>query len=368
MISDKIHRSESLQRIAAPLLAWYGKNCRDLEWRREPLPYYVWVSEIMLQQTRVEAVKPYFSRFIGALPDIPSLAACPEEKLLKLWEGLGYYNRVRNLKKAAQLVVREYEGALPGDVNALRRLPGIGSYTAGAIASIAFGIPAPAVDGNVLRILSRIDANESCIDDGKVKAAFEDRIRMFLQARMEQIHPGRFNQALMELGALVCAPNGKPSCEDCPVEEMCLARKRNLTGSIPVRKEKKARRQEEKTVLVITDRSNVLIGKRQDKGLLAGLWEFPNYSGHLSYGEALLEAKKHGVSALRIQPLPDDEHIFTHVTWRMSGYLIQAEEMDALRPGERFKAVRIEKIEEEYSIPSAFSRFSAYLKGEEGTR
>ena len=236
MISDKIHRSESLQRIAAPLLAWYGKNCRDLEWRRAPLPYYVWVSEIMLQQTRVEAVKPYFTRFIEALPDIPSLAACPEERLLKLWEGLGYYSRVRNLQKAAMVVVRDYGGSLPGDVNALLRLPGIGSYTAGAVASIAFGLPEPAVDGNVLRVLSRIDADMECIDDGKVKAACEDRIRAFLQDRTDQIPPGQFNQALMELGAMVCVPNGKPSCDGCPAERMCLARQRGLTESIPVRR------------------------------------------------------------------------------------------------------------------------------------
>ncbi|HCI74579.1 MAG TPA: A/G-specific adenine glycosylase [Lachnospiraceae bacterium] len=361
MISDKIHESESLQRIAKPLLAWYGKNCRDLEWRKDPLPYYVWVSEIMLQQTRVEAVKPYFSRFIRELPDIAALARCPEEKLLKLWEGLGYYSRVRNLQKAARMVMSDYGGSLPDEVSLLLRLPGIGPYTAGAIASIAFQVPAPAVDGNVLRVLSRITGSTECIDDPGVRKAFEEQIRTFLEKNAGTYPPGQFNQALMELGAVICLPNGVPCCDTCPAGSLCLARKEGRITDIPVRLAKKARRIQEMTVLVIRDQTRMVIGKRPARGLLAGLWELPNAPGHLTSDQALVHARRLGVPALRIRPLPEETHIFTHVEWRMSGYLILAEEMEETPLHGRFLAADIAQIEREYSIPAAFARYVKYL-------
>lgn len=356
MNSDTIQETESLQRICAPLLAWYESDCRELEWRRNPLPYYVWISEIMLQQTRVEAVKPYFARFVQELPDVHALAKCDDDRLMKLWEGLGYYSRARNLKKAAQLIRKEHGGKLPADAGALKKLPGIGSYTAGAIASIAFGLPESAVDGNVLRVISRICASKACIDDPKVKAALEDGIRGFLRRETDTVPPGKFNQALMELGALVCLPNGAPACGKCPVRDLCEARKENLTGVIPVRRRKKERRVEHRTVLVIHDSSRLLIRRRPRKGLLAGLWELPNYDGILSQSEALREGEALGVSPLRIRPLPDAKHIFTHVEWEMTGYLILAEEMD----GAECPAVETSRIEAEYSIPGAFSGYAAY--------
>ena len=194
---------DSLDRIAEPLLAWYDAGRRILPWREEPTPYHVWLSEIMLQQTRVEAVKPYYDRFLQALPDIGSLAAVEEEKLLKLWEGLGYYNRARNLKKAAEIIVSEYGGEMPDDFEKIQSLPGIGSYTAGAVSSIAFGRAYPAVDGNVLRILSRLRADGRDILNAKVKKSVEDE----LFGVMPCDRPGDFNQALMELGAMVCIPS-----------------------------------------------------------------------------------------------------------------------------------------------------------------
>ncbi len=360
MISDTILESESLQRIADPLLAWYRMNCRDLEWRRSPLPYYVWVSEVMLQQTRVEAVKPYFSRFIRNLPDVEALSTCPEDKLLKLWEGLGYYSRARNLQKAAKVIMSEHGGIIPGEVSALLRLPGIGSYTAGAIASIAFDVPAPAVDGNVLRVLSRISASRECIDDPRVRGSFENRIRSFLESRMGVIRPGQFNQALMELGAVRCLPNGAPDCEDCPVQELCLARQEGSISQIPVRRSKKARRIQEMTVFLIHDQSRIVVGKRPDKGLLAGLWEFPNCPGFLDIGQVSARVQGLGYSPIRIRALPRQVHIFTHVEWHMTGYLVLSEEMEDAGDG-RLQAALIETVQKEYSIPTAFARFFRYF-------
>ena len=209
MAVEKEQNAQALGKIAEPLLKWYSKNARIL-------PYRVWVSEIMLQQTRVEAVKPYYERFLSALPSIAALAEAPEEQLLKLWEGLGYYSRVRNLQKAAQKVMQEYGGALPASYEQLKSLPGIGEYTAGAIASIAFGIAVPVVDGNVLRVVSRITGRFEQVDT----AACKKRIWKELAQIMPEDAPGDFNQALMELGATVCLPNGAPLCGNC---QNCLA-------------------------------------------------------------------------------------------------------------------------------------------------
>ena len=220
---------DSLDRIAEPLLAWYDRGRRILPWREEPTPYHVWLSEIMLQQTRVEAVKPYYERFLKELPDIESLAGVEEEKLLKLWEGLGYYNRARNLKKAAMQIVIDYDGVMPGTYEELVKLPGIGSYTAGAVSSIAFGNPVPAVDGNVLRILARLRMDDRDILDAKVKKAVEEELAVV----MPTDRPGDFNQALMELGAMVCIPNGMAKCEECPWKELCQARKEDRVLEFP---------------------------------------------------------------------------------------------------------------------------------------
>lgn len=348
---------DSLDRIAEPLLAWYDAGRRILPWREEPTPYHVWLSEIMLQQTRVEAVKPYYDRFLQALPDIGSLAAVEEERLLKLWEGLGYYNRARNLKKAAEILVSEYGGEMPGDYEKIQALPGIGSYTAGAISSIAFGRTYPAVDGNVLRILSRLRADDRDILNAKVKKSVEDE----LLDVMPIDRPGDFNQALMELGAMVCIPNGAPKCEECPWKEFCLARARELTAEFPKKAQKKPRSVEKKTILVIQDAGRVALRKRPAKGLLAGMYEFPSLEGHCEEAEVSAYLRKIGLSPIRIRKLPSAKHVFTHKEWHMTGYLIRVDELAVKGEGQElqgFVFVEPEQTMTDYPIPSAFAAYA----------
>ncbi len=318
--------TQRLDQITEPLLAWFAEHARTLPWREHPTPYYVWVSEIMLQQTRVEAVKPFFARFTEALPDAAALAACPGERLLKLWEGLGYYNRVQNMQKAARLIVEEYGGELPDTYEALCALPGIGSYTAGAIASIAYGRPVPAVDGNVLRVISRICGNEEDIMKQSVRARFA----VELQRVMPQDRPGAFNQALMELGATVCLPNGAPECGRCPLRGVCYARESGRQLELPVKAAKKARRIEKRTVLVIRDSERAAVCRRPARGLLAGLYELPNVPGHLTQAEALAEVRSCGFEPIRILPLEPAKHIFSHIEWQMIGYMVLVEDTERL--------------------------------------
>ena len=267
--------------IVEPLLAWYDTHARVLPWREHPAPYRVWVSEIMLQQTRVEAVKPYFERFMTALPTIRDLAEAPEDVILKLWEGLGYYNRARNLKKAAGVIMSDYGGHVPETYEELLKLPGIGSYTAGAISSIAFGYPVPAVDGNVLRVLSRVLESHEDILKQSVKKHFEELLR----ETMPKERTSAFTQGMIEIGAIVCVPNGKPKCEECPLESLCLAKRHGLLDSIPYKAPKKPRKIEEKTVLLICSSKKAAIRKRPDQGLLASLYEFPNTDHYLTADE-----------------------------------------------------------------------------------
>ena len=247
-----------MENISPALLNWFYANHRILPFRSDPTPYHVWLSEIMLQQTRVSAALPYYERFLAALPDIPALAACEEEKLHKLWEGLGYYSRVRNLQKAAKIVCEQYGGELPADYDALRALPGIGDYTAGAIASISFGLPVPAVDGNVLRVFSRLYNDDGLITDPKVKRAFTARV----MEHQPPAAPGDYNQALMELGALVCVPNGAPLCEQCPLAHLCQARAAGTALSLPRKAAPKARRIEPVTLAVVRSPAGVLLQQR----------------------------------------------------------------------------------------------------------
>lgn len=237
---------ERLEQMVEPLLFWFSQSHRDLPWRREPSPYHVWVSEVMLQQTRVEAVRPYYERFLAALPTVQALAGCPQEQLLKLWEGLGYYSRARNLQRAAQEIVRSYNGQLPASYDLLKKLPGIGDYTAGAIASIAFDLPVPAVDGNVLRVLTRVLA---CPDDIALPAT-KETFRQLLLPVEPTPGAGAFNQALMELGAVVCLPNSPPQCFVCPLQGLCLAHQQGRETDYPVKSPKKARRIEQRTLLL----------------------------------------------------------------------------------------------------------------------
>lgn len=341
-----------LEEIVVPLLEWYDKQKRTLPWRSKPTPYRVWVSEIMLQQTRVEAVKPYFERFMKALPTVRKLAACPEEELLKLWEGLGYYNRVRNMQKTAQILVQENKGELPAQFDELMKLPGIGKYTAGAISSIAFGIPVPAVDGNVLRVITRITADERDISKDSVKQSIARDIQEIIPMR----RAGDFNQALIELGAIVCVPNGPAKCHECPVAHLCEARQKDIIMKLPKKAPKKARSIENKTVLLIKDGEKIAIRKRPKKGLLAGLYEFPNVEGHLSEDKVLELVKSYDLAPLFIQKLEDSKHIFTHKEWHMTGYAVRVEELEEETDGLLF--VERETVEKEYPIPSAFGAYA----------
>ncbi len=353
-------RKERLFSISKPLLTWYDENRRILSWREDPTPYHVWVSEIMLQQTRVEAVKPYYKRFMEQLPDIQSLAAAEEERLLKLWEGLGYYSRVRNLQKAAIQIMEEYGGVMPDTDEELLKLKGIGSYTAGAIASIAYGRKVPAVDGNVLRVVSRLCMDDGLITDAKVK----QRIEAELKETMSDVRPGDFNQAMMEIGAMVCIPNGAPHCEVCPLKEICLAHRMGQEDVFPKKAEKKPRTIEEKTILIIQDAEKAAIRKRPGKGLLAGMYEFPSMEGLRTAEEVVTYLSESGLNPLRIQPLTDSKHIFTHKEWHMKGYQVRVDELVPRIISEETKDwLFIEPCEtqERYPVPSAFSAYVPYL-------
>lgn len=362
-----------LKELMTPLLEWFTAHARVLPWRELPSPYRVWVSEIMLQQTRVEAVKPYFERFTSALPDVFALAACPEDELLKLWEGLGYYNRVRNLQKAAVQVVEEYGGVIPAEYDELLKLKGIGHYTAGAVASIAYGRYVPAVDGNVLRILTRVTADDTDI----MKQSFRTAVERALLAMMQELKipdglkrrlrdgniPGALNQALMELGATVCVPNGAPFCGECPWENFCLAKKEGRIGELPVKSKAKARKIEARTVLILRDGDKVAIRKRPDRGLLAGLYELPNVEGRLSQEEVLGLVKEMGLEPVRIQRLSSAKHIFSHIEWHMDGYAVLLEG-GLQQKGEHqqpFIFVEAEDAKERYAIPSAFAAYAGYM-------
>ena len=289
-----------MENISPALLNWFYENQRVLPFRTDPSPYHVWLSEIMLQQTRVSAALPYYERFLAALPDIPALAACEEEKLNKLWEGLGYYSRVRNLQKAARIVCEQYGGELPADYDAIRALPGIGDYTAGAICSISFGIPVPAVDGNVLRVFSRLYNDPGVITDPAVKKAFTARV----MEHQPPAAPGDYNQALMELGALICVPNGAPLCEQCPLARLCQARAAGTALSLPQKAAPKARKLEDLTVALVESPAGFLIQQRPEKGLLAGLWQPLLWEGAAMTAEQLSAALTASTASPRPSPSP----------------------------------------------------------------
>lgn len=349
-----------LNLIAEPLLGWYDKGRRILPWRENPKPYFVWLSEIMLQQTRVEAVKPYFDRFIEHVPDIESLAGLDEERLMKLWEGLGYYNRARNLQKAARIVMEEYGGVMPSEYELLLKLPGIGSYTAGAVASIAYNRVVPAVDGNVLRVISRLCVNGEDILSAKTKKRVEKELGMVIPAD----RPGDFNQALMELGATVCIPNGAPKCGQCPWNTICEACLQDRILEFPKKKTKKPRMIENKTVLIIKEEDRVAFRKRPSKGLLAGMYEFPIMEGHQLQEEVLAYLKEMGLKVLHIQPIGNARHIFSHKEWDMTGYAVRVDELeekDEMTAKAGWIFIDKEEAREHYPIPSAYSAYTKQL-------
>ncbi|MGN0152814.1 MAG: A/G-specific adenine glycosylase [Lachnospiraceae bacterium] len=334
--------------IKEPLLFWYRNSHRDLEWRNTKNPYHIWLSEIMLQQTRVEAVKGYYDRFLREVPDIEALAVIPEERLLKLWEGLGYYNRARNLKKSAVQIMEQYAGQFPTDYQLVLGLPGIGEYTAGAICSICFELPTPAVDGNVLRVMMRLADCRDNIDDIRTKR----KAREMLIPLYDQGDCGELTQALMELGAMVCIPNGVPKCMECPLKEQCLAYGRNTYGELPVRKEKKKRRIEEKTIFILHDGKRYGIQKREEKGLLAGMWEFYHASGKMNAGEAVQYIAEQGFEPVTIEREIPYTHIFSHVEWRMTAYYIECRNQK-----QELQWVDRKDLETTYALPTAFKVF-----------
>ena len=346
-------------RQAAPVLAdWYREHARPLPWRENPSHYRIWLSEIMLQQTRIEAVKPYFQRFLEALPDIPALAAAPEETVLKLWEGLGYYSRARNLQKAAQACVEEYGGELPADYERLRKLPGIGNYTAGAIASIAWGQPVPAVDGNVLRVLARLFADGADIRRPQVKREAEEQIREILP----EVAPGDFNQGIMELGETICIPGGVPLCGDCPWQEFCRARQQGTVEQFPVKSPPKPRRVEKRTVLRLEAGHRVAIRRRPSKGLLAGLYEFPAVEGWRTEEQVWQWLEKQGAAVLAVEALGRVRHIFSHVEGEMTGYRIRL----ARELAGEWVFVPWEELREHYPLPTALRAYWDPKKENEG--
>ena len=330
------------------LTRWYRENKRDLPWRADKAPYHVWVSEIMLQQTRASAVRDYYARFMKALPDIKALAEADEQTLLKLWQGLGYYNRVRNMHKAAVAVCEEHGGLFPSDYDGIRSLPGIGEYTAGAIASICFDRQTAAVDGNVLRVYSRLTE-----DGGDIKS---QAVKRRAAASLQQLYPeencGDFTQGLIELGALVCVPAGQPKCLQCPVADFCLACEHGSVSDYPVKAAKKERKKIQMTVFVLRRGDRLAVEKRPDKGLLAGLWQLPNVNRALEASEAIEVAEAWGVQPLDLLRRAEYTHVFTHVEWEMTAYYITAG-----KEAECFIWAGPDRLAEEIPLPAAFSRF-----------
>lgn len=353
----QLSETERLDQSVQPLLEWFEVFARTMPWRSNPEPYWVWISEIMLQQTRVEAVRAYFDRFIAALPNIESLANIEDEKLMKLWEGLGYYSRARNLKKAAIVCVEQYHGELPRTYEELLKLPGIGSYTAGAIASIAYEQEVPAVDGNVLRVISRLLAWEEDITKQSVKRKMEAA----LLELMKRVHPNprTFTAALMELGALVCIPNGAPCCMECPWKSICLARIQKKVERIPVKKKKIVRKIEERTVFLIQDGDLTAIKKRPSTGLLAGLYELPNIEGFYSEQEVKRIWEEKLKLPLTVERLKDGKHIFSHIEWHMQAYrviipkILEQNKLLREQEGEVFFVTQ-EELNTNYALPNAF--------------
>ena len=334
-------------RLPSALLPWYDAGHRELPWRQTREPYRVWLSEIMLQQTRVEAVKGYYTRFLQALPTIEVLARADDELLHKLWEGLGYYSRVRNLKKAAVVIMEQHGGVFPGEYGAVLALPGIGEYTAGAICSIAFGQRTPAVDGNVLRVASRLTDDATPVD--------QPAFRTLVREKLSAVYPeraGDFTQALMELGATVCGPNRKPDCGNCPCADFCRGYRNATAERLPVKLPKRERRREEKTVFILSCDGSCALRRRPGRGLLAGLWEFPNVSGKLEPAQALEEVGKMGLSPRDILRQVERKHIFTHIEWDMRGIYIEVTE-----PGGDLQWRTARQIAEEAALPTAFRQF-----------
>ena len=336
-----------LEKLPEALLPWFDAYKRSLPWRQDQEPYHIWLSEIMLQQTRVEAVKGYYSRFLAELPTVAALAACDDDRLHKLWEGLGYYSRVRNLKKAANVIMDTYGGIFPSDFQQILGLPGIGDYTAGAISSIAFNEKKAAVDGNVLRVYARLMNDPTPIDLPQMKT----KVRQALEAIYPQ-RAGDFTQALMELGAILCGPNWAPQCECCPCASFCKGCAAGTAQSLPVKLPKRQKRQEERTVFLFQCEDHYALTKRPDTGLLAGLWQFPDAAGALDLPAAIDVAEGWGVQIKDMRRQLQKKHIFTHIVWNMRMY-----HMEVKTKCSGFFWFSGEEIRENAALPTAYRQF-----------
>ena len=336
------------KQLSKRLLDFYDHSKRVLPWRDNKDPYYIWVSEIMLQQTRVETVIPYITRFMKELPTIEALSKVDDDRLMKLWQGLGYYSRARNLKKAAIKIVEEFDGVIPDNKKDLESLPGIGPYTSGAILSIAYEKKVAAVDGNVLRVFSRVFKIEDDIKDVKTKR----RIKELVEKSLPSKRNGDYNQAIMELGATICRPNGRPLCEKCPIEDICEAKKHSMQMVLPFQSKKIKRKIEKRTVFIYEHKSLYAIRKRPNTGLLASLYEFPNVEGHVVQEEITGEV-------MSVSKLPKARHIFSHIEWQMIGYFVQLR-----NPTDEYIWVTKDQLKNDYSIPSAFKQYLKYTLNE----
>lgn len=353
---------------ARALLEWYGREGRKLPWRENPTPYRVLVSEIMLQQTRVETVIPYYTRFLAAFPDFAALADADEDRLMGLWQGLGYYSRARNLRRAAGQVIRDFGGSIPPDLAAIRSLCGVGDYTAGAVAAFAFGIPAPAVDGNVSRVIARLYADEDAQSGTAARKRAAERLAPVIPAE----NPGDFGQAMIELGALVCLPKN-PRCEGCPLAPFCAGRAKENPTAYPPPAPKKPKKELEMTVLQITDGDRIFLRRRPPKGLLAGLWELPWLSGYPDEGGILAALRSMGLDPLQIRRLPDADAVFTHRIWHMRGYFVRVADPNpppSSEPGSPGSPGfhPLAEIGRETAVPSAFAPFLPQTGAQDGRR
>lgn len=329
----------------AELVAWFENEKRDLPWRKTKDPYKIWVSEVMLQQTRVDTVIPYFNRFMEKYPTLQSLADAPEEELLKMWEGLGYYSRARNLQAGVREVVEKYDAKVPDNLEEISKLKGVGPYTAGAVLSIAYNVPTHAVDGNVMRVLSRVLMIEEDIALSKTRKTFEQAVMMLI----DEDNPSSFNQGLMELGALICTPTS-PKCLLCPVREYCIAFQQGDPSSLPVKSKKvKTKHVYQQAFVAIDSKERMLIERRADSGLLAGMWQFPMYES-----DDVNEAVKcfQATFDLKVKSEPSKllslKHVFSHLVWHIEAHVIYVEEAGSLLNDAMF--VTAEELEK-YPLP-----------------
>ena len=357
--------SVRLKEYVPALLDWYAKNARDLPWRHDITPYRIWVSEIMLQQTRVEAVKPYYERFLKALPTIRDLAQADEKLLMKLWEGLGYYSRVRNMQKAARDICERFGGQMPGNYEDIRSLCGIGDYTAGAIASFAFGLARPAVDGNVLRVSARLIGTDGDVLDSAVRRSLTSVVSDMIPDEA----PAAFNQAMIEIGATVCKPNGisgGPDCQVCPFAPVCEAHRQGRENELPVRINKTRRREENRTVFKIWSGDRCAVCRRPERGLLAGLYEYPNVKGELTKEETLRVIREMGFEPLQIRPMARAEHVFSHLVWHLTGWSVRIADVEAGAEGQ-YEFVTAEEMKNRIPIPAAFAAYAGQAGWTDGT-